>query len=297
MLRMLRLQGHRTGSFLACHPCCLMVLTRSQHRSLSWVETESVPDEEFWALDAAVRAAEEAFDAIPLVTALPMKVVAGPVPLAARMTSRPAATSGAWLPAPEPRRIPALDARQLGQPCQPAMQSAVHSPRRRLSAPAALDTGGPARTPDAPTPSMRSQTASRPARLPVTSAAQSPPPAGVQSTMHRFLTPRRGVTATCAEQTSAAAADTERHVSVDEALVLPDPHTAMRRSSKRAKKGNSSTGRRARKQVGKATGESSALQVRLLAVLILHSTSNSSILLASPPPSAPAGTTADPAMV
>ena len=242
-----------------------MVLTRSQRRSLPLCETVTVPDDEFWAVDAAVRAAEEAFDAIPLLAPVLMPVVPGSMPVAPGLVPRSAVTPVGWLPAPEPRLPPAFDARRVQQPMPVAVGSAAPSPQRRLSAPAAFDTTGPATPPSALTPDGRAQTAPHTARAPGTHALRSSSPAATQSTMLRFLTPRRSATVPCTARARASSANAaEPGIGADEALALPDPKKAMRRSgSKRAKNGAGRSARRSRAQVDETQSGSAAQHVSL----------------------------------
>ena len=174
-----------------------MVLTRSQRRSTPFCDTETIPDDEFWAVDAAIRAAEEAFDAVPLLAPVLMPVVPGSVAVAPGLAARSAVTPAGWLPAPELRLPPVLDARRLQPPRQAAPQSAAHSPQRRLSAPAALDSAAPAKRPPSVTPARRlSRTAPHTMRSPAIRDLKSSPPAAAQSTMLRFLTPHSSTGAT-----------------------------------------------------------------------------------------------------
>ncbi len=242
-----------------------MVLTRSQRRSFPLCETETVPDEEFWAVDAAIRAAEEAFDAIPLLAPVLMPVAPGSMPIAPGLASRSAVIPAAWLPAPEPRLSPASDARRVQQPMPAALRSAAPSPQRRLSAPATLNTAGPAGPPAALTPDAQAQPAPQTARSPATHALRSSTPAAAQSTILRFLIPRRSATVPRAARARASSATAaEAGDGADEALVLPDPQKAMRRSgSKRAKTGVGRTARRSRVQGDKTLSGSADQQVRI----------------------------------
>ncbi len=240
-----------------------MVLTRSQRKSLPLCETETVPDDEFWAVDAAIRAAEEAFDAVPLLAPVLMPVVPGSTLAAPGLATRSAVAPVGWLPAPEPRLPPAFDARRVQHPMPTVLRSAAPSPQRRLSAPAALAATGTATPAAALTPAGRAQTALDTAQTPATCALRSSSPTATQSTMLRFLMPRRSASAPRAARAGAASANAAESCNGgDEALVLPDPQKAMRRSgSKRAKSGAGRTSRRSRPQGDKTQSGSAAQQV------------------------------------
>ena len=243
-----------------------MVLTRSQQRRLSLIETETLSDDEYWALDAAVRAAEEASDMIPPMAAVLMQRSMALAPLSpGALLGRSAAASASWLPAPEPIRMALFSAQQNEPDSLWAAPPRRHSPQRRLSAPAALQS--------ASMPASPASLAVKEHALPMTarvhspagsSTGKAPPPAG-QNTLHRFF-PRRRSTgdalAAAAEPREAAAYGTARQTGdVNEALRLPDPRQAMRSRVKSRKSEARQGQRRSRRGGGDMHSGPDALQV------------------------------------
>ena len=233
-----------------------MVLTRSQHRRVSSIETETLPDDEFWALEAALRTAEEASDAIPPVVAVPMQMSMARVPLSPGALGRLPAASASWLPAPEPRRPDA----QHPEP-RSSIPPTRHSPRRRFSAPAALvQRACVTALPASVATDRRALAATAPVRLPAGSLAGKAPAAANQHTLHQIYARRRSASDVdmAGSGSREAAARTAVVTKTDaEALQLPDPREAMRRRSKSALSGR----RRSQRKSGNANSGPAALQV------------------------------------